>query len=114
MRIAVTSQNFRTITGHAGKARRFMLFEIAEGGNIFDAGKIDLPKSMSIHEHPVDEPHPIDGADVVITAGCGDGFRRKMASRGIRVVTTGETDPVIAATAFASGGLLAPPLPHVH
>jgi hypothetical protein len=26
MRIAVISQNFKTITGHAGKSRRFLIF----------------------------------------------------------------------------------------
>jgi len=30
MRIGVTSQNFRTITGHAGKTRRFLVFESPE------------------------------------------------------------------------------------
>ncbi|MEW8693532.1 MAG: nitrogen fixation protein, partial [Candidatus Thiodiazotropha endolucinida] len=27
MKIAVTSQNFRTITQHAGKTRRFLIYE---------------------------------------------------------------------------------------
>ena len=31
MRIAVTSQNLRTITGHAGKTRRFIVFEAEPG-----------------------------------------------------------------------------------
>jgi hypothetical protein len=29
MRIAITSQNFRTVTGHAGRAGRFLVFEAA-------------------------------------------------------------------------------------
>ena len=29
MRIAVASQNFRTVTGHAGKSRRFLVFDVA-------------------------------------------------------------------------------------
>ena len=28
MRIGVTSQNFRTITGHAGKTRRFLIYDV--------------------------------------------------------------------------------------
>jgi hypothetical protein len=28
MKIAVTSQNFSTITGHAGRARRFLMYDI--------------------------------------------------------------------------------------
>ena len=31
MRIAVTSQNFKTITGHAGKSRRFLIYDLEPG-----------------------------------------------------------------------------------
>lgn len=31
MKIAVTSQNFRTVTAHAGKTRRFLVFDIPSG-----------------------------------------------------------------------------------
>ena len=34
MKIAVTSQNFRTITPHAGTTRRFLVYEAAEGGEL--------------------------------------------------------------------------------
>lgn len=112
MRIAITSQNFRTITGHAGKARRFMVFETAGDGGLFQAGSIDLPRTMSIHEHPSNLPHPIDGIDVLVTSGCGDGFRRKMAARGIEVVTTAEADPLAAAAAVAEGRALPPAASH--
>jgi len=55
-----------------------------------------------MHEFRGDE-HPVDQADVLITAGCGNGFRRRMASRGIRVITTSETDPLTAAQAVVAG-----------
>ena len=32
MKIAVSSQNFRTVTAHAGKARRFIVFDLATPG----------------------------------------------------------------------------------
>ncbi|MBB4304995.1 putative Fe-Mo cluster-binding NifX family protein [Rhodobium orientis] len=112
MRIAVTSQNFRTITPHAGKTRRFMIF-LADGAEppvVVD--KLDLPKDQSIHETAFDAPHPIDVVDVVVTQSCGSGFRRKMDARGIRVVETSETDPHKAAEAVAAGRELAPAPPH--
>lgn len=96
MKIGVTSQNFRTITGHAGKARRFFVYE---GGNEDDVkliDQLDLPKNQSIHESNLDEKHVLDDLDVLITAGCGDGFLRKMASRGVKVVKTKEQDPLTA------------------
>ena len=48
MKIGVSSQNFRTITGHAGKARRFFVYELREDG-IHEQERIDLPKEMALH-----------------------------------------------------------------
>ncbi len=111
MRIAVTSQNFRTITGHAGKARRFMILDAAGVAPPAVISKLDLPRTMSMHEHPRGAPHPIDDVEVIVTAGCGAGFIAKMAERGIRVVTTAETDPIRAAGAVARGEALPAALP---
>lgn len=33
---------------------------------------------------------------VLITGGCGEGFIRKMALRGVDVIQAGESDPLIA------------------
>jgi predicted Fe-Mo cluster-binding NifX family protein len=108
MKIGITSQNFRTITGHAGRARRFIIFDVSPDGRVSQPEKYDLPKEMCMHEHPRDAAHPIDGLDVLITGSCGDGFSRKLAARGINVVTTGETEPMTAVTALLSGDKLAP------
>jgi predicted Fe-Mo cluster-binding NifX family protein len=110
MRIGVTSQNFRTITAHGGRARRFVIFEDFPDGQIQETGKLDLPMEMSIHGYPRDAAHPIDSIDVLITASCGDGFARKLGERGIRVVVTSETDPIAAVKAVLSGAPL-PPAP---
>lgn len=108
MRIAITSQNFRTVTGHAGKARRFLILD--SSGNELD--RLDLPKEMSFHEWQGadDTPHPLDGVDVVITAGCGKGFRARLARRKIHVAATSETDPARAVHLLLERRL-PPPLP---
>ena len=108
MRVAVTSQNFRTITGHAGKTRRFIIYEADESGQPQEVERLDLPKEMSMHAWP-GGPHPIDVVDVLVTASCGEGFVRKMAARNIRVIRTSETDPVAAARAVFAGEPLPPP-----
>jgi predicted Fe-Mo cluster-binding NifX family protein len=108
MRIGVTSQNFRTITAHAGRTRRFMIYEETPDGQIFQANMLDLPVEMSIHEFPRHAAHPIDGLDVLITGSCGDGFKRKLAARGIRVIVTSETDPIMAVAAVLKGADLPP------
>ncbi|WP_248633505.1 NifB/NifX family molybdenum-iron cluster-binding protein [Cereibacter changlensis] len=49
MRFAVASQNFRTVTGHAGKTRRFLIFEATTGQPPQEVERFDLPKEQSIH-----------------------------------------------------------------
>ena len=113
MKIAVTSQNFRTITGHAGKTRRFLIYAKNEQGEWGESERLDLPKEMSMHEFR-GVKHPIEVVDVLITAGCGAGFIRKMQARGVEVITTSETKPLFAATQYASGQPLPPAIPHTH
>jgi predicted Fe-Mo cluster-binding NifX family protein len=112
MRIAVTSQNFRAITGHAGKTRRFLVFEGQEGNaQAAEVERLDLPKEMSLHEYHGDD-HPIFGFDVVVTGGAGTGFVRRLAAHGVRVVVTSETDPGTAVEAVLMGRELPPAAPH--
>ena len=113
MKIGVTSQNFKTITGHAGKTRRFLVFSASEEGQWVEVDRLNLTKDMSIHEFK-GRAHPVDDFDVLITAGCGQGFINKMAGRGVNVVATSETDPAKAVNDFAAGVTLAPAEPHTH
>lgn len=57
---------------------------------------LDLPNEMPMHEYRSAEPHPIEALDVLITAGCGDGFQRKMSATEIELILTYETDPLTA------------------
>ena len=113
MKIAIASQNFRTVTGHAGKTRRFLIFEAQSGQMPVETGRLDLPKDMSIHEFRGTGPHPLDDVDAVISGSAGPGFVRRMAERGIAAVATSETDPAAAATAYLAG-TLAPAAEHDH
>jgi predicted Fe-Mo cluster-binding NifX family protein len=96
MKIAVTSQNFRTITPHAGRTRRFLVYEAPEGGDPVEVDRLDLPKELSMHEFSADSPHPLDAVDVIIAGSFGKGFANRMAARGIVAVATDLTDPVEA------------------
>ena len=113
MKIAVTSQNFRTITGHAGKTRRFLIYADDGRGKAVEIDRLDLPREMSMHEFRGNE-HPLQAARVLITGGCGEGFIRRMAGWGIQVIPTSETDPRAAAQAVLEGRPLPPPEPHEH
>ena len=106
MHIAVTSQNFRTVTGHAGRARRFIIFEADGATPAKEVGRLDLDAQMAIHGYSSDAAHPLDGMDVLITGGAGEGFVRNLAARGVVVVATPESDPVRAVDAFLAGRVL--------
>lgn len=108
MKIGVSSQNFKTITGHAGKGRRFIYFDVDGKGNVEETDRLDLPKSMSIHETIDSSPHPLDELDVLITAEAGAGFLNKMAGRGVKVVMTSATDPLDAVKSYVAGEELPP------
>ncbi len=114
MKIAVTSQNFRSITQHAGKTRRFLIYEQdAETGKAREMARLDLPKEMSMHEFRGDD-HPLFKMDYLIAGSGGQGFIRRMSSAGVEVILTSEQDPLKAAQAVIDGKPLAPPAPHDH
>ena len=113
MKIGVTSQNFRTITGHAGKTRRFLIFSVSDGKIIKEEERLDLPKEMSMHEYRGNE-HPIFDFDILITGGCGKGFRNRLSSHNVNVITTGETHPMTAVGLLVDGKPLKPAEPHDH
>jgi len=103
MRIAVSSQNFRTVTGHAGRARRFIIFEAYGQETPREVGRLDLEANMAIHGYDHSAEHPLDSMNVLITGGAGEGFIRHLGARGVQVVATEESIPKLAVTAFLEG-----------
>lgn len=110
MIIGVASQNRRTVTGHAGKNRRFVLWRAESGRAPEEVERLDLPKEMAMHYRTGDDPHPLDRCDVLIAGSAGPGFIERMGRRGVKVVLTAETDPVKAVEDYLAGRL-APPAP---
>lgn len=103
MRIAVSSQNYRTVTGHAGKARRFIVFEADGESPPREIERLDLDANMAIHGYNRNAAHPLDSMNALITGGAGEGFVRHLAARGVMVVATNETIPGLAVEAFLDG-----------
>jgi predicted Fe-Mo cluster-binding NifX family protein len=115
MRIAISSQNFKTITGHAGKTRRFLIYEVETGGEPTEIERLDLPKELSLHEyHGTDHPLYQRGLSAILTASAGPRFVERMHEQGIDVITTAENDIENALKAIAAGDPLPPAAPHEH
>jgi predicted Fe-Mo cluster-binding NifX family protein len=114
--IALTSQNRRQVTEHAGRCRNFLVYEV-QGDHIGEPRLIELPLGSSLHETAAGQTHPLDAVDVLISASMGDGLRVKLAERGIQACVTDETDPRRALQRYLAGELatqLASPHAHAH
>ncbi len=81
MKIAITSQNKKHITGHAGKCRKFWLLEVIDD-EVVTKTLIELPKEASIRESG-QLPEALNGIDKFITSGMGEGMQRRLQSLGI-------------------------------
>ncbi len=114
MKIAVTSQNRKTITGHAGKCRKFWVYEV-ENNTVATKKLLELPIEQSFHESDHAAPHPLDGVNVLIAGGMGMGLQHRLKQKGILAVSTAETDPDQAVVAWLAGSLIElPPDAHDH
>jgi predicted Fe-Mo cluster-binding NifX family protein len=99
VKIAVCSQNRKTVTGHAGKCRRFRLFE-HDGQALREQDLLELPIEGTFHATPFEAPHPLDDVQALIALDMGDGLKRKLAARGIIAHLTELTDPHAAIQSF--------------
>ena len=98
MKIAVAvTATYARISGHAGRTRRWLVFETGPKGHILASRRVFLDPRQVFHHHPPGTPHPLDGVDAVIAASAGEGFVTKMGKRGIRAALTAEPDPAKAA-----------------
>ncbi len=108
MRIAVTSQNRKTVTQHAGQCRKFWVYDV-DRGNITGRTLLELGIDQSFHASHGSNSHPLDGVDVLITGSMGEGLFMRLADKGIQPIITDEADPDLAVTRMLMG--LLKPLP---
>ena len=104
MKIAVTSQNFKSVTGHAGKSRRFIIFEVDAPCDVPAIVWLHLPMQMSFHAFSGGR-HPLDHMDVILTANASQRFVDGLAERGVQVITCNESDPHKAVCELLAGAI---------
>lgn len=104
MKIAVASQNRKQVTGHTGRCRRFWIYE-AEAGKVLSKVLLELPIDQSFHAISPQAAHPLDGVQVLITGGMGEGLVARLARMGIEGLITPESDPDRAVALFLAGNL---------
>lgn len=93
MKVAVASSDFTTVTGHAGRARKWLVYEVGEDGTPGTPQRLELASDEVFHYAEDGRPHRLDDVDALIAQSAGESFLKNMEKRGIRPVMTAETDP---------------------
>ncbi len=110
MQIAITSQNRKTITEHAGRCRKFWIYEV-DNGEVCGKTLLELSPGQGFHQSSAIGAHPLCHINVLISAGMGQRLRSRLTQKGIQTVDTLESDPDQAVAALLAGRL-AQRLPH--
>lgn len=110
MKVAVATSDFAKVAGHAGRARKWLVFDVDADGHVGEPSRVELEHDNVFHYAEDGRPHPLDGIDALIAQSAGDGFLKNMEKRGIKPVLTAETDPAKAVTDYLAA-TLSPPKP---
>ncbi len=111
MKIAITSQNRRSITAHAGKCRNFWIYEI-ESGQLKGRSLLEIPLEATFHANHEDIAPELADIGVLITGSLGNNLYLRLIQRGILPIVTGEEDPERAFIAYIENTL--EPLSVIH
>lgn len=98
--IAVASHNGRTVTGDAGRCRRFLLFGDRGGSAV---GTVELSPEQCLQQAAPAGRHPLASIAVLISAGIGEDLAGTLERLGIDVVVTGEPLPDTAVRRYLAG-----------
>ncbi|HBW58417.1 MAG TPA: dinitrogenase iron-molybdenum cofactor biosynthesis protein [Oscillatoriales bacterium UBA8482] len=105
MKIAVASQNKKSITEHTGHCLKFWIYETKDG-EIISKNLLELSPKQSFHDSSEDEPHPLDDVQILISGGMGKGLVRRLERKRIEAIITKETDLDKAVNAYFDGSLI--------
>lgn len=109
MKIAIATDDFDKVAGHAGQARHWLLYDCAPGIAAPAAQRIELERRQVFHHWESDAPHPLDTVEVIVARSAGDGFLRRMQKRGVSILLTSETAAEPALRRILAGEALPDP-----
>jgi len=99
MRIGITSQNRREVTAHAGRCRRFWIFDVEEG-RVIERSMLELDKAGTLHELAPAIPEGLKSVEVLLSAGMCEDLIARLERNGIRGAVTKHSDPEQAVASY--------------
>lgn len=103
MKVAITSDNGKTICAHNGETPGFILYQINPDFSI-KCTKIKLKKNQLLlnidSSLELLSDHPLHGIDAIVSTNLQGNLKQILQQQNINVVLTKETDPLNALNAF--------------
>ena len=119
MKIALSMQNGRDLSGHAGRCTGFLVYTI-ENDTIQSKKLVEIDMDMTFHSIFHDGVYsfsqsPLHDIKCIISGSMGLGFVQKMKSNGIEALQTDEQNPDSLIEKYIRGDLvLTTPINHHH
>lgn len=110
IKIAITAQNRKTISSHAGACRNYFIYTIDDDGS-YKKELIELAKNESLrytfHDDTSEKPfNKLFEMDVILTGGIGLGGVKRLAANGVIARIINETEPDLAIEKFLNRSLV--------
>jgi len=109
IKVAITSQNKRTVTKHAGECRNFLIYTIEdEKVTAKDVLSLEPDKTLkyTFHEDPSEIPFsPIYDMDILLSGSIGKSGVNKLAMNNVAAYVIQEKDPDVAIEKLLNGTL---------
>jgi predicted Fe-Mo cluster-binding NifX family protein len=114
-KIAISSQDQKTVTGHAGRCQNFFIYTVDQEGK-FEKEAVHYEKDNTLHEgiHGTKGEHPLFDMDIILTLDLGQGAISVLETKGVRVYMIQEENPDTAITKLIDGSLKAYVAPEAH
>ena len=105
--VAITTQNKKTISEHAGKCRNFLIYTIIDT-TIENKKLLELTEEETLHNflHNQNQTtHDLLDVDILLTRGIGEGAIQKLANHNVACYRIEEKDPDNAINMLIKGTL---------
>ena len=117
MKIAITANNKKEVTAHAGGCRNYLIYTI-ENDQVVNKELVHFKKEQTLrytfHDDKSEHPqNPIFDMDILLTGSIGQGAIFNLANQNVKAFIIEEKDPDLAVQKFLSGTLRTF-LPHEH
>jgi predicted Fe-Mo cluster-binding NifX family protein len=107
--VAITSQNKKTVTKHAGECRNYLIYtiekDIIAGKKVLELQDNEILKYTFHHDKSENPKNVLFDMDILLTGSIGQGGINKLANQNVTAYIIKEKDPDVAIEKLIKGTL---------